>query len=119
MPRAASEARVLSLNENSSAVIPPSLDDKLLVILSDMAANIKRIAEMATDVRRIADALDAAPAEIVGTPYVAQKLGVTTTWIADLIRKNAIPATCIVQGTGNGKVWKFYRERIDEWIASR
>jgi predicted DNA-binding transcriptional regulator AlpA len=74
---------------------------------------------IAGDIRRIADAVAPTPPELVGTPYVAKKLGVTTTWIADLIRHGEIPASCLVPGTGNGKPWKFYRARIDEWLASR
>lgn len=30
-----------------------------------------------------------------------------------------IPTSCIVAGTGNGKLWKFYRVRIDAWIKKR
>jgi hypothetical protein len=86
-----------------------SLDARFLAVLCDLARNVKRIA----------DALDPAPPDIVGTPYVAKSLSVTTTWIADLIRRGEIPHNCIVPGTGNGKPWKFYRERIDRWIATR
>jgi predicted DNA-binding transcriptional regulator AlpA len=74
---------------------------------------------IAADVKRIADALAPAPPDVVGTPYVAQKLGATTTWIADLVRQGEIPSRCLVPGTGNGKPWKFYRGRIDEWLTSR
>jgi hypothetical protein len=48
----------------------------------------------------------------------AQKLGVTTTWIADMVRRGEIPASCIVTGSGNGKPWKFHRGRIEEWLES-
>jgi hypothetical protein len=86
-----------------------SLKARELDLLSDIAASLKRIA----------DKVDPPPASVVGTPYVAQKLGVTTTWIADLIRRHEIPGNCLVAGSGNGKPWKFYRTRIDEWIARR
>jgi hypothetical protein len=69
--------------------------------------------------RRIADALDPPPPDVVGSPYVAQRLGCTTTWVSDLVRRGAIPSSCLVPGTGNGKPWKFYRSRIDRWIESR
>lgn len=65
---------------------------------------------------RLADALAPKPPEVVGSPYVARKLGVTTVWVADMARNGAIPKRCIVPGTGLGKVWKFYRVEIDKWI---
>lgn len=69
--------------------------------------------------RRIADALDPPPPDVVGSPYVAKKLGCTTVWIAEQVRRGDIPSSCLVPGTGNGKPWKFYRSRIDQWIESR
>lgn len=88
---------------------PTSLGVRLLEVLSNLDRNIQRIA----------DRLDPAPPDIVGTPYVAQKLDCTTTWIADQIRSGEIPRACLVPGTGNGKPWKFHRAQIDRWIASR
>jgi hypothetical protein len=68
---------------------------------------------------RIADHFDPPPPDKVGTTYVAAKLGCTTDWIAMMVRDGAIPPSCLVAGTGNGKPWKFYRARIDEWIEKR
>jgi hypothetical protein len=68
---------------------------------------------------RIADAVAPAPAAIVGTPYVANKLGCTTVWVAEMVRKGDIPRDCVVPGTGTGKVWRFYRDKIDAWVAGR
>ncbi len=59
------------------------------------------------------------PADIVDTPYVAQRLGCTTVWVAEMARKGEIPKNCLVPGTGNGKPWKFRREAIEHWMASR
>jgi hypothetical protein len=77
------------------------------------------LASAATSFCRLADHLAPAPATIVGTPYVAQRLGCTTVWVAELVRNGEIPKHCIVPGTGRGKVWKFYREKIDRWLESR
>jgi hypothetical protein len=38
---------------------------------------------------------------------------------SDMIRRGEIPRSCIVPGTGNGKIWKLYRRKIDEWIETR
>jgi hypothetical protein len=68
---------------------------------------------------RIANALDPKPPDVVDSPYVAGRLGCTTTRVAQMARSGDIPKTCVVPGTGNGKLWKFYRDRIDRWIESR
>lgn len=68
---------------------------------------------------RIADHFDPPPPDKIGTPYVAERLGCTTDWIAVLVRNGDIPASCIVPGTGNGRPWKFYRSLTDQWIEKR
>jgi predicted DNA-binding transcriptional regulator AlpA len=75
--------------------------------------------EVAFQLGRIADHFDPPPPDIVGTPYVATKLGCTTDWIAIMVREGQIPPSCVIQGTGNGKPWKFRRSRIDQWIEQR
>jgi hypothetical protein len=77
------------------------------------------LAPVATSLIRLADHLAPAPATVVGTPYVAERLGCTTVWVAELVRNGEIAKHCIVPGTGKGKVWKFYREKIDRWLESR
>jgi predicted DNA-binding transcriptional regulator AlpA len=74
---------------------------------------------IADALERIANRADPPPPEIVGTPYVAHRLGCTTAWITELIKSGQIPKHCLVEGTGNGKPWKFHRRHIDEWIKKR
>ena len=80
---------------------------------------LQHLASIAKDLHRIADKMDPPPTDKVGSRYVAEKLGVTTTWIAEMVRKGDIPPSCIVPGSGNGRPWKFYRRAIDEWLARR
>jgi hypothetical protein len=68
---------------------------------------------------RIADHFDPPPPDIVGTTYIANKLGCTTDWIAEMAREGEIPISCLIPGTGDGKPWKFRRTRIDQWIEQR
>jgi predicted DNA-binding transcriptional regulator AlpA len=77
------------------------------------------LGQVAFQLGRIADHFDPPPPEIVGTPYVATKLGCTTDWIAILVREGQIPPSCVIPGTGYGKPWKFRRSRIDQWIEHR
>jgi hypothetical protein len=69
--------------------------------------------------RRIADHFDPAPPDLIGSQYIAKRLGCTTVWITELVRNGSIPRSCVVPGTGNGKPWKFYRVQVDEWLKRR
>jgi hypothetical protein len=82
----------------------------------NMLAVLERIA---ASLERIANKLDPPAGSIVGSPYVAEKLGCTTTYVSFLVRDGQIPASCIVPGTGKGRLWKFYRSRIEAWLAGR
>ncbi len=69
--------------------------------------------------KRIADALSPEPTSVVDTTYVAGRLGCTPTWVAAMASNGTIPDDCVVPGTGDGKPWKFHRERIDHGVVSR
>ena len=72
------------------------------------------------NLKRIADKLDPPDDDKpVGTPYIANRLGQTTTWVAEMCRAGIIPKSCVVTGTGYGKPWKFHRQQIDKWIENR
>lgn len=74
---------------------------------------------IAASQKRIADHFDPPPPDIVGTDYISARLGCTAIWVTDMARNGQIPKSCVVQGTGNGKPWRFHRHRIDEWLAKR
>lgn len=38
---------------------------------------------------------------------------------ADMARTGRIPRSCIVAGTGDNRLWKFYRTKIEEWLTGR
>jgi hypothetical protein len=73
--------------------------------------------DIAASLRRLAEALAPDPGKLVGTGYIAKRLGKTTIYIAEMAREGKIPKKCIAKGTGEGKEWKFIREQIDRWIA--
>lgn len=104
-------------NEHSvDAAGSASAGTRLLDVLIRIANVLERIEE---DAVRIADHFDPPPPDKVGTPYVAERLGCTTVWVAEMVRIGQIPKSCVVEGTGNGKLWKFHRKRIDLWIQNR
>jgi hypothetical protein len=84
-----------------------------------MPAGAPELQLIAASLARLADAVAPQPADVVGTPYVAKQLGCTTVWVAELARRGEVPRHCVVPGTGNGKVWRFYRGKIDDWLRVR
>ena len=74
---------------------------------------------IAKSLERIAEALDPKPPDYVDGPFVAARLGLTATRVAQMARDGDIPPSCVAPGTGHGKPWKFVRSRIEAWIAAR
>jgi len=68
---------------------------------------------------QLSDHVVPAPTAIVGSDYVAKRLGCTTTWVAQMVRRGMIPKSCVVAGTGKGRFWKFHRQQIEQWLAQR
>lgn len=74
---------------------------------------------IAKSLERIADVVDPPPPDKVDTSYVAKRLGIGLARVSQMASQGEIPPSCVVAGTGNGKIWKFHRVRIDQWIESR
>ena len=74
--------------------------------------------DISKQLTRIADHFDPTPPDLVDTQYVANKLGCTKVWVAKMALEKRIPKAAIVQGTGDGRPWKFYRSWIDHWIET-
>ena len=89
---------------------------RIAAALEDVAARLKNIEPA---IGRIAEHFDPQKRGVVGTPYIAERLGVSVRWINDLIHKGEIPKTCFCPNTGEGKYWRFWKEKIDEWIATK
>lgn len=109
----------LGMNGGGQALYSESAIDGWIECRSTGIDKTQLLQNVAVDLRRIADRLDPPSPDKVGTPYVADRLGCTTVWITELIRKGEISSSCIVPGTGNGKPWKFFRDRIDRWLKGR
>jgi hypothetical protein len=92
------------------------LGPAILTMLGRIAVALETLG---VETHRLADHVAPAPGDVVGTPYLAKKLACTVVWAAEMARNGQIPKGCVVPGTGNGKPWKFYRRRIEEWINKR
>lgn len=92
------------------------MNNDTMRMLERLAAAAEGIQEQ---LRRLADHFDPPPSGIVDTQYVADRLECTNIHVARLARQVVIPKSCVLVGTGNGKPWKFYRSRLDKWLATR
>ena len=111
---------VLRLRDGSVRITETAVDEFLRGHRLDhqerMAVALENIS---ASQRRLADHLAPAPSDIVDTPYIARHLGCTTQWIAQMVRSGEIPRGCVVPGSGKGRQWKFYRCRIEDWLANK
>ena len=101
--------------ETSELARIEAIESRLKLIESQMPT----VASLSEAVIRIADHLDPPASKIVGSRYIADCLGCTTAWVGKMAFNGTIPRKCIVPGTGKGRLWKFYRPQIDEWLKSR
>jgi hypothetical protein len=77
---------------------------------------LPRIAE---NLQRLADAQAPDEGRLVGTEHIAKKLGITTQWVVQQIKKDPALRRCVLPGSGNGKPWKLDRHAVDRWLARR
>jgi len=111
----------LTTSPSSDEGVPnfESLDFRSSDLSVSLSRLVRAIEGVEFELRRIANHFDPPPPDKVGTPYVADRLGCTTVRITQMIRSGEIPAICVVPGTGNGKPWKFFRVRIEDWLENR
>jgi hypothetical protein len=106
-------------NGNKSVAHLTQIADSPLTLAASFQLIAGQLQAIEAHLSRLANHFDPPPPDIVDTPFLARQLGVTPTRIAQMVREGTIPKSCIVPGTGDGRPWKFYRHRLDEWLARR
>lgn len=109
--------KVMQIGDGTLRITETAVDDFLRGVSG--GAGGEMVALIASSLKRIADHFDPPPPDIIGTDYIANKLGCTAVWVARMATEKQIPPSCVVPGTGTGKPWKFYRSRVDHWILMR
>ncbi len=112
--RAASQAEALAQAHAALVAVAlrsaaPTADPQLLHALGAIGS----------EVARIADHLVGPEIAVVGSQYVARKIGKTTRTVCNYARSGEIPRDCVVDWGGDGGLWKFHRPKIDAWIQRR
>ncbi len=84
-----------------------------MIAFDQQGDSLGRIAE---GFERLIQVLVPQTAELVGTEYIASRLGVSKQWVGKMAEKGTIPKNCIAPKVSGGRVWKFHRDRIDAWL---
>jgi hypothetical protein len=77
---------------------------------------VQLLSDMKDAWQRLANHFVPLPAEVVGTEYLVQHVGRTTTWWARCAREGRFPPG-LVAGGGDGQEWQFHRRKLDAWIG--
>ena len=110
--------------ERSETGRPPAEDresslkkeDSQMVALNQSANPFERIAD---GLERLLEVLVPKASELVGSEYIAAKLGVSKQWVGKLASNGTIPKNWIAPKISGGRIWKFRRDRVDEWLKVR
>lgn len=82
----------------------------------DFNGTLEPFERIAVGIERLIDVLMPKASELVGTDYIASKLGKSKQWVGKMAEKGTIPKNCIAPRVCGGRIWKFYRDRIDAWL---
>ena len=74
---------------------------------------------IAQGIERLIEVLVPKTSELVGTEYIASKIGKSKQWIGKMAERGAIPKDCIAPKVSGGRIWKFYRDKIDAWLLEQ
>lgn len=96
------------------SIIPLLLDR----MMPRLAVEPDYVSDIRTLLQRIAEHFT--PQEIVGTDYIANRLGCSSQYVSRMATEGTIPKSCIKVSSGERRQrWKFFRSEIDRWIEGR
>ncbi len=86
---------------------------------NDIAALVAALAEHTRAIGTLVATLAPEVPDLVGTEYLAKKLGVSKQWVGTMAERGDIPRHCVAPKVSGGRIWKFHRERVDAWLRER
>ena len=86
---------------------------------NDFATLVAALADQTRAIGDLVATLTPNAPDLVGTDYIARRLGCTTQWVAQMADRGDIPKECIAPKVSGGRIWKFHRDRIDAWLRER
>lgn len=91
-------------------------EDNNLIDFNGTTEPFERIAE---GIERLIEVLVPKTSELVGTEYIASKIGKSKQWIGKMAERGTIPKNCVAPKIGGGRIWRFHRDKIDAWLEEQ
>ena len=85
----------------------------------NVVGTMEPMERIAYGIERLIEVLVPKTSELVGTDYVASRLGKTKQWVGKMAERGTIPKDCIAPKVSGGRIWKFYRDKIDAWLLEQ
>ena len=85
----------------------------------NVVGTMEPMERIAYGIERLIEVLVPKTSELVGTGYVASRLGKTKQWVGKMAERGTIPKDCIAPKVSGGRIWKFYRDKIDAWLLEQ
>jgi predicted DNA-binding transcriptional regulator AlpA len=91
-------------------------EDRDVIDFNGTMEPFERIAE---GIERLIEVLVPKTSELVGTEYIASKIGKSKQWIGKMAERGTIPKNCVAPKVGGGRIWRFHRDEIDAWLKEQ
>ena len=91
-------------------------EDRSVIDFNGTMEPLERIAD---GLDRLIEVLVPKTEDLVGTEYIAKKLGVSKQWVGTMAGGGTIPKNCIAPKVSGGRIWKFHRDKIDAWLTEQ
>jgi hypothetical protein len=86
---------------------------------NDIAALVAALKEHTRAIGSLVATLAPPVPDLVGTDYIARRLGCSPQWVGQLAERGEIPRACIAPKISGGRIWKFHRDKIEAWLRDR
>jgi hypothetical protein len=86
---------------------------------NDIAALVAALKEHTRAIGSLVSTLAPPVPDLVGTDYIARRLGVSKQWVGAMAERGDIPRHCVAPKVSGGRIWKFHRDKIEAWLRDR
>lgn len=89
------------------------------MIANDFAPLVEALKEHTRAIGSLVATLAPEVPDLVGTDYIARRLGVSKQWVGQMAERGDIPRNCVAPKISGGRIWKFHRDKIEAWLRER
>ena len=86
---------------------------------SDFAALVAALTDHTRAIGALVATLAPEVPDLVGTDYIARRLGVSKQWVGAMAERGDIPKNCVAPKISGGRIWRFHRDKVEAWLRER